>query len=107
MVSPMKDSNTFSLYQNCDHNIYLKEKQKSNYVPMYKISPKKLDVVKWYLDSYLAKKFIQAILLSYSLPLLFLKKSSRKIWFYVDYRKLNTITKKDHYPIPLIEEILV
>ena len=39
-------------------------------------------------------------------PVLFVKKPSRGIQFYVDYRRLNAITKKDRYPIPLIEETL-
>lgn len=37
---------------------------------------------------------------------LFVKKPRGGIWFWVDYRRLNTITKKDHYLIPLIEETL-
>ena len=43
------------------------------------MSPKELDSVKWYLDSHLAKKFIQASLESYSLPILFVKKLEREI----------------------------
>lgn len=43
---------------------------------------------------------------SYFLLLLFVKKPGRKIWFYIDYKKLNTISKKDHYLISIIEETL-
>jgi hypothetical protein len=39
-------------------------------------------------------------------PVLFIRKPSRGLWFYVDYRGLNQITKKDHYPLPLIYETL-
>ncbi len=35
-----------------------------------------------------------------------MKKSRGGIRFYIDYKRLNAITKKDCYPIPLIEEIL-
>ena len=70
------------------------------------MSSKKLDTVKWYLDSHLAKRFIQASLASYSLPVFFVKKPGGGIWFCVDYKKLNAITKKDYYLIPLIEETL-
>ena len=45
-------------------------------------------------------------LASYSSPILFVKKSGGGIRFCVDYRRLNAITKKDRYPIPLIEETL-
>ena len=70
------------------------------------MSPEELDAVKRYLDSHLAKGFIQASLASYSLPVLFAKKLGRGIQFCVDYRRLNAITKKDRYLIPLIEETL-
>ena len=70
------------------------------------MSPQELDVVKCYLDSYLAKGFIQARLVPYLSPVLFVKKPDRRIRFCVNYRRLNAITKKDQYPIPLIEETL-
>ena len=70
------------------------------------MSPEELDAVKRYLDSHLAKRFIQASSASYSSPVLFVKKPGGEIRFCVDYRGLNAITKKDCYPIPLIEETL-
>ena len=68
------------------------------------MSLEELDVVKRYLNFYLAKRFIQASLVSYSLPVFFIKKLGGGIWFFVDYRRLNAIMKKDCYPIPLIEK---
>ena len=70
------------------------------------MSPKELDAVKWYLDSHLATRFIQANSASYSLPVLFVKKPKGGIQFCADYKRLNAITKKDCYPILLIEETL-
>ena len=70
------------------------------------MSPEELDAIKRYLDSHLAKGFIQASSASYSSPVLFVKKPGGGIQFCVDYRRLNAITKKDRYPIPLIEETL-
>ena len=40
------------------------------------------------------------------MPILFVKKPGGGIRFCVDYKRLNAITKKDRYPIPLIEETL-
>ena len=37
---------------------------------------------------------------------MFVKKLGGSIRLCIDYRKLNTITKKDRYPIPLIEETI-
>ena len=70
------------------------------------MSPEELDAVKRYLDSHLVKGFIQVSLASYSLSILFVKKPGGGIRFCVDYKRLNAITKKDCYPIPLIEETL-
>ena len=37
---------------------------------------------------------------------LFVKKPGGGLRFYVDYRALNKITRKDRYPLPLIQEML-
>jgi hypothetical protein len=38
--------------------------------------------------------------------MLFVRKSNEGLRFYVDYRKLNGLTRKDRYPLPLIDETL-
>ena len=40
----------------------------------------------------------------YFSPVLFIQKPGEGIRFCVDYQRLNAITKKDRYPIPLIEK---
>jgi hypothetical protein len=52
------------------------------------------------------KGFIILSLAPFILPILIAKKPSRGLRFYVDYRKLNSITKKDIYPLPLINKML-
>ena len=42
----------------------------------------------------------------HSLKLLVLRKKDGSLRLCVDYRKLNEITKKNRYPLPLIEETL-
>lgn len=39
-------------------------------------------------------------------PILFVHKPAGGLQFCIDYRKLNEITIKDQYPLPLIREIL-
>ena len=39
-------------------------------------------------------------------PILFAEKPNGELRFCVDYRKLNQITKRNRYPIPLIDEVL-
>jgi hypothetical protein len=38
--------------------------------------------------------------------MLFVKKPSGGLWFCINYRKLNALTHKDRYPLPLIDETL-
>ncbi|XP_039133322.1 uncharacterized protein LOC120270395 [Dioscorea cayenensis subsp. rotundata] len=41
----------------------------------------------------------------YSAPVLLVKKRDGSWRFYVDYRALNAVTVKDHFPIPTVEEL--
>lgn len=65
-----------------------------------------LNAVKCYLNSHLAKRFIQASSASYSFSNFFIKKLGWRIRFYVDYQRLNAIIKKNHYLILFIEKTL-
>jgi len=38
-------------------------------------------------------------------PVLFILKKNGKLRMYIDYRQLNSITRKDKYSLPLINEI--
>jgi hypothetical protein len=58
------------------------------------------------LEEQLPKGFIEVSNSPYASLILLAKKPRGGLRFYVDYRKLNTITKKDRYPIPLVEETL-
>ena len=49
------------------------------------MSLEELDIVKYYLDSYLAKGFIQTSSIPYLSPVLFVKKPGRNILFCIDY----------------------
>jgi hypothetical protein len=67
---------------------------------------KELREVKRYLDDNLDKGFIVASAAEIASPVLFVRKSNRGLRFYIDYRKLNGLTKKNKYPLPLIDETL-
>ena len=54
-----------------------------------------LDAVQYYLDSLLAKRFMQANSAFYLFPVLFVKKLSGGIRFCVNYQRLNAIAKND------------
>ncbi|POS82923.1 hypothetical protein EPUL_004256 [Erysiphe pulchra] len=54
----------------------------------------------------LDKNYIRASSSPAGAPVLFVKKSGGGLRLYVDYRALNTISKADRYPLPLIKETL-
>jgi hypothetical protein len=70
------------------------------------MSEEELRACKQYIDDNLSKGFITASSTPYTSPVLFVRKQGGGLWFYVDYRKLNALTKKDKYPLPLIDETL-
>jgi hypothetical protein len=60
-----------------------------------------------YLTDNLAKGFIISSKAPFSSLVLFAYKGDRLLQFYINYYKLNIITKKNYYPLPLIDETLV
>ena len=70
------------------------------------MSEPKLQFVKKFLEENLKKRFIKASNASYSLSIMPAAKPGGGVRFYVDYRRLNKLTVKDAYLIPLIKEIL-
>lgn len=70
------------------------------------MSRDKLLILKKYLKNNLRKGFIKVDTLSVVSPVLFAKKAGGGLRFYVDYRKLNTITIKDCYPVSFVQKIL-
>ena len=89
-----------------DHDIVLEADNNLLPSPLYSMSLEQLELVKEYLKDHLYKGFIVPSDAPYASPVLFAKKPGGGWRFCVDYRKLNAITKKDRYPLPLIEETL-
>ena len=58
------------------------------------------------LTSLLNKRFIHISQSPAVFPVLFIKKSEGSLQFYMNYKILNIITKKNCYPLPLIYETL-
>ena len=70
------------------------------------MSENKLQKIKKYLEKNLKKEFISSSLILYASLVLFVVKSNESLRFYVNYRKLNVVTKRNQYSILLIEETL-
>jgi predicted aspartyl protease len=94
-----------------DHSIQLQRDEKGRELeapwgPLYSMSKEELLVLRKTLSELLDKNFIRASNSPAAAPVLFVKKPGGGLRFCVDYRKLNEITRKDRYPLPLITETL-
>jgi hypothetical protein len=89
-----------------NHKIKLKGDNTLKYSLFYKITTAELKTVKEYLINNLDKGFIKASQALYTAPVLFVKKLNRSLRFYIDFWKLNQITCKNCYLLPLINETL-
>jgi len=74
--------------------------------PLYNISRDELLVLRKTLIDLLDKGFIRVSNSPAAAPVLFVRKAGGGLRFYINYRGLNKLTRKDHYPLPLIYEIL-
>ncbi len=99
-------SNILPPHRKEDHRIELDGENTLTYHPLYRQKPDELEATKKYLTENLDKGFIEASQSPFAAPILFVKKANGSLRFCVDYRKLNKITKKDRYPLPLVTETL-
>jgi hypothetical protein len=89
-----------------DHKIQLEANNSLGYSPLYRQSTDELKATRQYLIDNLGKGFIEPGQAPFASPILFVKKANGSLRFCIDYRKLNAITRKDRYPLPLIDETL-
>ena len=89
-----------------DMKIDLLADQQPPWLPIYNLSELELKTLREYLDEMLAKGFIQPSKSPAGAPILFVKKKDGSLRLCVDYRRLNQISVKNRYPLPLINELL-
>ncbi|GFV55503.1 retrovirus-related Pol polyprotein from transposon 412 [Trichonephila clavipes] len=58
------------------------------------------------IDDWLQKGIIKESVSDYCSPIVLCKKKDGNLRICIDYRKINSKTEKDQYPLPLIEEVL-
>jgi len=91
-----------------DYNlkINLEEGTSPSLGTLYSLSPVKLSALWTFIDENLNTGFICPTASSHAAPVLFVKKKDGSLHLCIDFRGLNKITKKDHYPLPLISDLL-
>ncbi|EEA22361.1 retrovirus polyprotein, putative [Talaromyces marneffei ATCC 18224] len=89
-----------------DHQIKLMEGKQPPVHPLCRYSADELQLIQAWLKSNLNKYFIRPSNSAAAAPILLARKPGGGVRICVDYRGLNEITKKNRYPIPLIQETL-
>lgn len=104
------DSDILAPHRYIDHKIKLNEgvvpEDSLGYSALYKMSLEELEAARKYITENLKKGFIESSNAPWAAPVLMARKGDGGLRFCVDYRKLNAISKRDQYPLPLIDETL-
>jgi len=72
---------------------------------MYSLSQTEVQALHEFLNENLHIGFICPSKVGHSASILFIKKKDGSLHLCVDFHGLNHITKKDHYPLPLISDL--
>lgn len=75
-------------------------------VKAYRLGPHMDDIVKKHVEKLLYNRIIRPSHSPWSAPILMVPKKSGEWRMCVDFRRLNDVTIRESYPMPLIEEIL-
>jgi len=89
-----------------DCEIRLKDNSNLFYGPIYPLTEAERDELKKYIKENLEKGFIRKSRSPAGAPVLFVKKKDGSLRLCVDYRKLNEMTIRNSYPLPLISELI-
>ena len=89
-----------------DCEIRLKDNSELFYGPIYPLTEVERDELKKYIKENLEKGFIRKSSSPAGAPVLFVKKKDGSLRLCVDYRKLNEMTIRNSYPLPLISELI-
>lgn len=101
-----KEADKLPPHRSFDHRIPLIDNQIPPFGPIYSLSILEQEELRRYLDDMLEKGFITPSESPAASPILFVKKKDGSLRLCVDYRRLNAITIKNRYPIPLIGDLL-
>jgi Reverse transcriptase (RNA-dependent DNA polymerase)/RNase H-like domain found in reverse transcriptase len=74
--------------------------------PMYSLSQSELATLREFIDEHLRIGFIRPSKSPHGAPVLFINKKDGSLRLCVDFRGLNKISKKDRYPLPMINDLL-
>jgi hypothetical protein len=89
-----------------DLKIHLQPNSSRPSIPPFRMSSVELTELKRQIDNLLDHGFIKPSLSEYGAPVLFVRKKTGELRMCIDYRRLNSITIKNSYGLPRVEELL-
>jgi len=89
-----------------DFKINLEEGAQPPVGPICSLSASEQEALKEFIEENLNTGFIQPTSSPHGTPVLFIKKKDGSLHLYVDFHRLNHISKKDRYPLLLISNLL-
>jgi len=101
-----KNCNILPPHREYDCEIKLKDNSNLFYGPIYPLTEAERDELKKYIKENLEKGFIRKSTSPAGAPVLFVKKKDGSLRLVIDYRKLNEMTIRNSYPLPLISELI-
>ena len=101
-----KKADTLAPHQDCDFKIEIDETAKPPLGPIYSLLQSELTALWEFIDENVANGFIQPSNSPFGAPVLCVKKKDSSLHLCVDFCRLNAITWKDKYPLPLISDLL-
>lgn len=93
-------------HRDFDMKIELEEGKSPPLSRIYPLSPKEQQALREWLDENIANGFVSPSNSPHGAPILFVPKKDGSLRLCVDFRGLNSITKKDRYPLPLLSDLL-
>ncbi len=101
-----KAANELPPHRPYDCRIDLKPDSSLPYGPIYSLTVEETQALKEYIKENLKKNFIRKSISPAGAPILFVRKKDGTLRMCIDYRKLNDITIRNSYPLPLINDLL-
>src|SRR6266436_4457219 len=98
---------TLTPHRPYDLQINIKEGVKPVHGPIYSLSPPELMALQEFLKEHTRSGFICPSKSPWGSPVLFIKKKDGSLCLCVDFCALNKVMEKDHYPLPLILDLLM
>jgi hypothetical protein len=89
-----------------DHTIELERGPSPGFRKVYPMTQTEQTEMDAFLEEALATGCIRQSKSPLRAPVFFIKKKDRKLHFVQDYRALNAITRKNCYPLPLIDDLI-